>query len=779
LSADGDRRRDEFWDQAEAIQSQIDDTFDDILNATSETTGLSEPLKQKSSESVNTLKGIQQRCHSLFTGNQHPGNEPFDSVAVALRDVATKLLEHQAAADREADVDAANSLERAADEIRNTPRIDLLGMTLEQVAEELPNLLPDQNFEVMRLMGGERSELAEFNAGDLQPVHGETRIADRLRTLLSGSAAGASDFDRSRIRESSQIRENSGPSAAYPKSHDFGYESDSRRSEDDKFPITTVVLLSDGRDLSETSLQTVSQIATREQVPISSGAVGSLNEPSDVVKVRVRLAVRLPQPGEIKVQLKHGTELLAEETVSSFAPRKIAVSGSERPLSVEGSGTVETVLAFTPEEIGRFRYTVAVTAAPGEIFPQRNNVQDVVVHVRREKIRILLVDWKPRWETRFALNIFRRLDFVELNDIILIVSEDGKLQRGAVKGTWPQDDATMQLYDIVVLGDLPSDVLTDGEWDSLRRFVQEDGKTLLLLGSGAATLDALGVGPYFLAGASSPSHLMVLSNMCVTRAGASHPLTQALGEDLSWDPESEIADWHPELQPLLLAAPGESPIVSTRYIGAGKTAYLGTDQFWKRFNPTALTAHGALYVNSVSWAVDGDSLEPDRATAQLLLDTPWVTTRETLQIWVGHPPDDAKLEAVSQGKVVATVPVEPVHRASVLGRAVFSSLPAGEVEIRMAEMDDVEPRKVQVLERYPELHFLARNDDLLTSLAADTGGQYGWFTDVANLISHVEPKSLIEKQETIYRLWDARIVFGLILLGLTVEWVWRKLAGLI
>jgi hypothetical protein len=768
LSADGDRRRDEFWDQAEVIQSQIDDTFYDILDAASETTGLSERLKQKSSESVNTLRSLQQRCHSLFTGNQHPGNEPFDSAAVALRDVATLLLEHQAAADREANEDAAKSLERAAEEIRNTPRIDLLGMALEQTAEELPDLLPDQNFEVMRLMGGERSELTKFSPDDLQPVHGETRIADRLQTLLSGSAAGASDF---------------------------GYESDSRRSEVDKFPITTIVLLSDGRDLSETRIQTVSRVATRERVPVSSGAVGSLNEPSDVailevvappyavkgtpLKVRVRLAVRLPQPGEIKVQLKHGTELLAEGTVSSFALQEIAVSGSERPLSNEGSGTVETVLAFTPEEIGRFRYTVEVTAAPGEIFPQRNNVQDVVVHVRREKIRILMVDWKPRWETRFALNIFRRLDFVELNDIIVIVSEDGKLQRGAVKGTWPQDDATMQLYDIAVLGDLPSDVLTDEEWDSLRRFVEEDSKTLLLLGSGAATLDALGVAWASSRSAGAASHIMDLSNMRVTRAGVSHPLTRALGRVLPLSPESEIGDLHAELQPLLLAAPGESPIVSIRYIGAGKTAYLGTEQFWKRFNPTALTAHGTLYVNGVSWAVDGDSLVPGQTTSQLLLDTPWVTTRETLQIWVGHPPDDVKLEAVSQGTVVATVPVEPVHRASVLGRAVFPSLPAGEVEIRMAEMDDVEPRKVQVLERDPELHFLARNDDLLTSLAADTGGQYGWFTDVANLISRVEPKSRIEKQESIYRLWDARIVFGLILLGLTVEWVWRKLAGLI
>ncbi len=776
LSAGGDRQRDEFWDQAEAIQSRIDETFDVILDAGSETAGLPDALREKANESVSLLKGIRQRCRSLLTGDRHPGNEAFDSVADALRDTADTLLRLQAAADREADADAAGSLQRAADEIRNTPRIDLLAAALEQAADALPDVLPGQNFQVVRLMGGRHSELTGFSADDLQPVHGETRIADRLLALLS----------------------------------DYGSD------EEDKFPITTIVLLGDGRDLSGTTVQTVSQAATREHVPISGGAVGSVNEPSDVavldvvappyavqgttLRVCVRLKVALPQPGEIQVQLKHGTKVLAEETVSP-SPREAALPGSEKQRSTDGYDIVETVLAFTPQTAGRFRYTVEVASVPGEIFPRRNNAEDLVVQVRPETIRILLVDWKPRWETRFALNILRRLDYVELNDIIVIVSEDGNLPRGAVKGTWPQDDATLALYDVVVLGALPSDVLTEEEWDLLRRLVEEDGKTLLLLASGPGTLDALDMRPYVEPPEASRSRNreisgpavtqtarslvtsatvhVDLSKICVTQAGSSQPLTRALGRVVSSNGEVEIATLHAQLQPLLLAAPGKGPVVATRYKGAGKIAYLGTDQFWKRFNPTALDAHAALYVNSVSWAVEGDSPVPDRTAPQLLLDTPWTTTREAFQAWVVHPSEDARLEAVSEGEVVATVPVEPVHPASVLGRAVFPSLPAGEVEIRMAAAPDVEPRHVEVLERYPELHFLARDDALLTSLAADTGGRYGSFTDLATLICGVEPKSRIEKQESIYRLWDARIVFAFILLGLTVEWVWRKLAGLI
>jgi len=790
LSAEGDRRQDEFWDQADALKLQIDETFSNVFEAASASAGLSERLHHKSSASVETIQRLQQICGSLFTGSQHPGNEPFESVSGKLREAAATLRKLQAAADREAEGEAADSLEAAAEEIRGTPRIELLGAALEQMREEVAERLPGQNFEVMRLLGGQRTALAEFAAEDLQPARGETRIADRLNALLSST---------------------------------FEPEPELETSGEYKFPITTIVLLSDGRDLSGTRLASVSQAATRQQVPISSGAVGSLREPVDVailevvappyavkdtpLRVRVRLRVSSPESDEIEVQWKQGTETLAARTLKEYAP--------------DESGTVATVLEFSPKESGRFRYTVAVKTDASEVFPKRNNAEDFVVRVRDEKIRVLLADWKPRWETRFALNIFRRLEYVELNDVIVIVGEDGELQRGAVKGTWPQDYATLQLYDFVVLGALPAGLLTNEEWGWLRTFIEEDGKTVLLLGGNAETLDALHLraenrdgepsrngktslpsdSPARTRATASDDELdqtIDLSDMRVTETGAAHPLTRALGKGLPRHPEAEIA-FQADSLPLLLAgresreAPDDPvsrtststppsdlvPILSVRYAGAGKIALLETDQLWKQWNPSALAEHGALYLNSVSWAVDGDALEPDRAAPELLLDSPVVTTRETLQVWVGDPPENAEVEAVSEGEVVATAAIEPAHAASELGRAAFVSLPAGKVELGLAGATNTEPRRVHVLERYPELHVLARNDELLTSLAADTGGEYGWFTDLPELLSRVEPKSRVETEETIYRLWDAKIVFALILLGLTIEWVWRKLAGLI
>ena len=68
-------------------------------------------------------------------------------------------------------------------------------------------------------------------------------------------------------------------------------------------------------------------------------------------------------------------------------------------------------LPITPEEIGVFRYGVRFDPAGLEAFPVRNNTADFTTNVRDDKVRVLFVDWKPGWETRFALNIFRRLDF--------------------------------------------------------------------------------------------------------------------------------------------------------------------------------------------------------------------------------------------------------------------------------------------------------------------------------------------------------------------------------
>ena len=121
---------------------------------------------------------------------------------------------------------------------------------------------------------------------------------------------------------------------------------------------------------------------------------------------------------------------------------------------------------------------------PDEVVPTVNNQRDAVVAVVPEKLRVLLLDAVPRWETRFAINILRRLPFADVNAIVASTRPDGRLERDVRRGTWPADDATLSLYCVVILGDLPADTLTQGERNSLDRWVNHQGGTLVQLAAG-------------------------------------------------------------------------------------------------------------------------------------------------------------------------------------------------------------------------------------------------------------------------------------------------------
>src|SRR5205814_1054403 len=96
-------------------------------------------------------------------------------------------------------------------------------------------------------------------------------------------------------------------------------------------------------------------------------------------------------------------------------------------------------LRFTPPDVGLFRYNARLETVPGEVIPTQNNSTDFALNVRQEKTKILFLDWKPRWETRFAMNILRNLDYVNLNSIVVIVGKDAILKRGVEKGSWPEN----------------------------------------------------------------------------------------------------------------------------------------------------------------------------------------------------------------------------------------------------------------------------------------------------------------------------------------------------
>jgi len=422
-----------------------------------------------------------------------------------------------------------------------------------------------------------------------------------------------------------------------------------------------------------------------------------------------------------------------------------------------------------------------------ERLPARNNQRDIVMNVRDEKVRALLLDSKPRWETRFILNILQRLDYIDLNSIIVATQADSKLVRGVQKGTWPRDRATLGLYDLVILGDLPADLLTSEEWTAIRELVERSGRTVVFLGNGAGAARppdaAVASALWPVVGApASPRGTSedALDKLCVTAAGRLHPVTAGIGEALPVASEEQVPRLRPDTQVLALSAPGGEPVISARRPARGRVLLIDEDRLWKRLNPTMLTAHSAIAMNLVSWAVDGDAGmdEGGRPVAAPVLDQHVLDTRDAVQVWLTGSPPHAMVEALVDNHVVQTQPASLSRPDAALSRAVFRDLPARDIQFRVRGGSDMS-RPVFGVESSQELGFVGRQDAVLAVLAAESGGRLADFTDAGLLLPQIVPKVRVEKQEHVWRLWDAKMVFGFLLLVLTAEWVWRKWVGLV
>lgn len=741
-----DRRSDAFWAAAEQRAQAVTASFDAFAKQARTITGLPAAERQQVDELVALLPEWRSGAQAFFTGNHAPAAAAYAAYRRKLQDAQERLYQLQAAGDQR-DLQAAQHPDHAAvDSMRAEPRISLVRHAVNGLFTAIaPRLPPHQEVLVQRLLADTTTPLSTFKPSDLQVAPGTTDLLTPITRLLQ---------------------------------------------EDNPFPLTGIVVVSDGRQLAAGNGAAVARLAAQQQVPIHTAAVGATREPWDLAildvvappfavkgattNVRVRLKTVLPAPADVRVEL-----LL----------RGQPVAGDTFKLGAAAEQTC--VLPLTPAETGRWRYTVRVASVPDEVEPLANNTRDVVINVRDEHFRVLLLDWQPRWETRFALNILQRLDYLDLNAIIVVTQPDATLARGVRKGTWPKDRATLALYDLIVIGDLPPDLLTSDEWAALRDTVTTGGKTLCVLaGPGPSpvadpALAALlpltdplpAATPPATPAAAEPERV----RLCLTGAGRWHPLTAALGTALPVVPDPSLSGWRPGSRALALAAPAGPPLLSTRYAGLGQVLLVGDEQLWKHLNPTQLPAHTALYVNLVSWAIDADRLPAaPAAPAVPLLDRHVLSARDGVQVWLPGGAPGTAIEAVDGTQVIAQQLLARAAAGSNLASATFTHLhlPARAITFRV-QGATAATAPLLVVDDNPELGWLSRDDAFLNTLAEGSGGRAAQLSELPSLLPDFAPKERVEKQEHLWRLWDARWVFAFLLSILTLEWIWRKWVGLV
>ena len=99
----------------------------------------------------------------------------------------------------------------------------------------------------------------------------------------------------------------------------------------------------------------------------------------------------------------------------------------EQPVSLNANGLAEHVFQVTEPSEGLYRYEVRLSPVAGEA-TVANNRATLLLRSVEEPVRMLLLEGKPYWDTKFLLRSLSRDPSVELTAVVRL-TEDRLLQR--------------------------------------------------------------------------------------------------------------------------------------------------------------------------------------------------------------------------------------------------------------------------------------------------------------------------------------------------------------
>lgn len=258
--------------------------------------------------------------------------------------------------------------------------------------------------------------------------------------------------------------------------------------------LAGVILLSDGQHNAESGVESAAARLGALAVPVRAVVLGGREPPPDASILNVRapdslyvgdkLVVRADlkfdglRGRSVKVRLYQGEVVVQEETVQ--------VSESAWRTSLR--------LAHKPEGRGTLAYRLEIEPQEGETFME-NNTWRFEVGVTDDRTNVLLVEDRPRWEFRYLRNLFYgrdksvHLQFVLIHPDRVEGAPTGAVVRAsaarkfgdAEANALPDSVEEWRMFDVIILGDLPPETLSEDALAVVRDCVAERGALLVVI----------------------------------------------------------------------------------------------------------------------------------------------------------------------------------------------------------------------------------------------------------------------------------------------------------
>lgn len=660
-----------------------------------------------------------------------------------------------------------------------------------------------------------------------------------------------------RIRElrfaRSPEKDASAPTSGWDQATDIAAALDTVLEQIPPDELAGALLLTDGRHNRPARVEDSARRFGILDAPLGIVAIGSPEPPRDAAV----LAVRSPDAIHLGDRMRVSADLKFDGYKGQQAKVKLTRDGTlieEKQITIpQDLHREEVKFVHLPEEGGTGGYQVGIESLDGERFPD-NNDWSFETSTTEARTNVLLVDSFPRWEFRYLRNLFYGRDkSVHLQWLLLHPDEaEGQEQPDiaasatrpfgqAAANKLPENEKEWRKFDVIILGDLAPEAISDETWAIISSCVNERGALLMFVagpnhmphalesntarellpldpGWSRRTLFGEGTQPFRFSLTSEGRRHSITSHAGVSIANEEvwstfpslqwrHPVVSVKeGADIlltaSDDSSSPIApvELGVALEDFTKRRENEAKraLLVTRQTGNGKVAAILTDRTWRLREGAGDVHHHRFWGNLVRWGA-GPLLRAGSDKVALGTDQLTYTADDSIQITARlrdaelNPLSDPSLKAeiLSDGKVIATVPLAPVegsnglhegkadpirspgmHTVRIIGKQADSLLAADgkrgiETSIRIGGA------------RGPvELADTTLDRPLLEEAATASGGKVVSADDINSLLPLFLTEAADREEIRETPLWDNALVFAALALVLTAEWWLRRSSGL-
>jgi uncharacterized membrane protein len=584
--------------------------------------------------------------------------------------------------------------------------------------------------------------------------------------------------------------------------------------------LSGVILLSDGVDNADLAAGLTGrprQALEQLGVPVTTVAVGQgglTDLAIESVKVDDFAFVRNSISAEVEVHGR-GFEGQAVQVVLKREGQVVAT----KVVNFAGRDETQTAkFTFTPDQTGRFVYTVSVPVYPDEVVAE-NNSRSFALKVIRDRVRVLLVAGRPTWDERFLRGVLRQDANVEL--ISFYILRNGSDDSGVIDDQrelslipFPREEIfqkKIDTFDVVVVLNFGSEdqavSLADYRGD-IERYVRQGGAFAYLGGDRSFGEAQTQLSPFeaVLPVTTAGQGELAPFRARLTPQGLRHPITALAGGGVSTEDAWAVLPELPGMNltrpkpgaTVLLAHPGAqvdgapAPLLTIQELERGRTMAIATDGTWYWAFPShaggaPTRSYERFWSNALRWLVR----DPDLTTLSVTADPPSVEPGKPVGVVVVarqsdyQPAAGAKVvvELVSADDNRAIAQVDGVADADGTVRLEFPPPAAGAYKVLGRATKDDKPLgessdAVAVRAVGPELADARVNAGLLQDIAKATGGAF--FESTSFSLSDVplkEPPLVEVGRSKDQPLWDRWYWLTLLVVVLGLEWGVRRRFG--